>query len=183
MANQRKVGLVLMACLLLLAAYYLVIALGALGSLYYLASTDSDLKRGLLLRGIAALAPGTALLFCAAVGAWTDRLPRYWPVILAVPFILELWEMIHSSIISFSLYNVMESMLAGGVIAVTFVLCKKSDNIRDDEDSCKHCGYCLRGLLKPRCPECGTPFEPAQYGAGLENGVGLTVTPDSREGN
>jgi len=23
---------------------------------------------------------------------------------------------------------------------------------------CRHCGYNLRGLTEPRCPECGTPF-------------------------
>lgn len=27
---------------------------------------------------------------------------------------------------------------------------------------CKRCGYDLRGLPVPRCPECGTPFEPPQ---------------------
>jgi hypothetical protein len=26
---------------------------------------------------------------------------------------------------------------------------------------CAHCGYDLRGLPEPRCPECGTPFVPA----------------------
>jgi hypothetical protein len=26
---------------------------------------------------------------------------------------------------------------------------------------CKRCGYSLRGLPEPRCPECGTAFEPA----------------------
>ncbi len=25
---------------------------------------------------------------------------------------------------------------------------------------CINCGYCLGGLPKPRCPECGTPFDP-----------------------
>lgn len=24
---------------------------------------------------------------------------------------------------------------------------------------CVHCGYSLRGLTEPRCPECGTPFQ------------------------
>lgn len=24
---------------------------------------------------------------------------------------------------------------------------------------CEHCGYLLRGLLEPRCPECGQPVE------------------------
>ena len=26
---------------------------------------------------------------------------------------------------------------------------------------CAHCGYDLRGLPEPRCPECGAPFVPA----------------------
>ena len=26
--------------------------------------------------------------------------------------------------------------------------------------NCANCGYMLRGLTTPRCPECGTPFTP-----------------------
>jgi predicted Zn-ribbon and HTH transcriptional regulator len=26
--------------------------------------------------------------------------------------------------------------------------------------TCDQCGYCLRGLADPRCPECGMAFEP-----------------------
>jgi len=29
------------------------------------------------------------------------------------------------------------------------------------EDMCSHCGYSLWGLTEPRCPECGTPFDPS----------------------
>ena len=29
---------------------------------------------------------------------------------------------------------------------------------------CAKCGYYLRGLPEPRCPECGTPFEPDEVG-------------------
>jgi len=28
---------------------------------------------------------------------------------------------------------------------------------------CWECGYSLIGLSEPRCPECGTPFDPAEY--------------------
>jgi hypothetical protein len=28
----------------------------------------------------------------------------------------------------------------------------------DDEPRCEYCGYILRGLPEPRCPECGEPF-------------------------
>jgi hypothetical protein len=29
---------------------------------------------------------------------------------------------------------------------------------------CERCGYNLRGLPEPRCPECGQPFDPAPHG-------------------
>jgi len=29
------------------------------------------------------------------------------------------------------------------------------------EGYCTICGYNLHALTEPRCPECGTPFEPA----------------------
>lgn len=28
--------------------------------------------------------------------------------------------------------------------------------------TCRRCGYDLQGLPEPRCPECGTPFDPAE---------------------
>jgi hypothetical protein len=31
---------------------------------------------------------------------------------------------------------------------------------------CRVCEYNLRGLTEARCPECGTPFDPAEVGAG-----------------
>ena len=30
-------------------------------------------------------------------------------------------------------------------------------------DRCYQCGYMLRGLPEPRCPECGEPFDPARF--------------------
>jgi predicted amidophosphoribosyltransferase len=30
--------------------------------------------------------------------------------------------------------------------------------------ACRMCGYSLRGLTQPRCPECGEPFDPAKFG-------------------
>jgi len=32
---------------------------------------------------------------------------------------------------------------------------------RKDRSRCRKCGYALRGLPEPRCPECGTPFDAA----------------------
>ena len=31
-----------------------------------------------------------------------------------------------------------------------------------DDRRCEKCGYFLIGLTTPRCPECGTPFDPAK---------------------
>jgi len=33
-----------------------------------------------------------------------------------------------------------------------------------DDRRCTQCGYFLIGLTTPRCPECGTPFDPAKLG-------------------
>ena len=32
----------------------------------------------------------------------------------------------------------------------------------DPYNRCLQCGYILRGLVEPRCPECNTPFEPTR---------------------
>ena len=32
-------------------------------------------------------------------------------------------------------------------------------------NECEQCGYLLIGLPEPRCPECGTPFDPAMLGS------------------
>jgi len=35
---------------------------------------------------------------------------------------------------------------------------------------CLQCGYLLKGLTIPRCPECGLPFEPSSEGGAHEHG-------------
>ena len=41
---------------------------------------------------------------------------------------------------------------------------------RRDRSRCRKCGYPLRGLPEPRCPECGTPFDRALLNELRENG-------------
>ena len=41
---------------------------------------------------------------------------------------------------------------------------------RKDRSRCRKCGYPLRGLPEPRCPECGTPFDAALLKELHENG-------------
>ena len=53
------------------------------------------------------------------------------------------------------------------IIVIVFLLsCKVISmllpNIVYDPPFCKICGYYLCGLPKPRCPECGTPFDPSE---------------------
>lgn len=38
------------------------------------------------------------------------------------------------------------------------------DRSEPGKATCRRCGYRLRGLTVPRCPECGTPFEAALLG-------------------
>lgn len=44
---------------------------------------------------------------------------------------------------------------------------------------CVQCGYSLRGLPLPRCPECGTPFDPDKtpffHRAGIDPKTGLPI--------
>lgn len=55
-------------------------------------------------------------------------------------------------------------ILVGEVIGVWWLLRyspRRIERIRRTRGLCAKCGYSLRGLLEPRCPECGTPFDPA----------------------
>jgi hypothetical protein len=40
---------------------------------------------------------------------------------------------------------------------------KLGRRVRRLEGRCARCGYSLKDLPEPRCPECGTPFNPADY--------------------
>ena len=53
-------------------------------------------------------------------------------------------------------------MVLSGMITVCaclgWVLVTRTTERRDGETRCRTCGYILRGLSEPRCPECGTPI-------------------------
>lgn len=68
---------------------------------------------------------------------WDDvkSLPVVIPIVLSIPFVL--WirrEHIEQSL--------------------------REQLIRRGHPICTECGYDLKGLTDPRCPECGTPFDP-----------------------
>ena len=41
------------------------------------------------------------------------------------------------------------------VAALTYPFIVYLSRDRDDETRCRKCGYILRGITEPRCPECG----------------------------
>jgi hypothetical protein len=51
-----------------------------------------------------------------------------------------------------------------------------------DPRTCAHCGYLLYGLREPRCPECGTPFNPSLRERRAASGDEVPV-PDARAGD
>src|SRR3990172_6761158 len=46
----------------------------------------------------------------------------------------------------------------GGLAAGILTICFTGRPRQCESGHCKKCGYDLRGLSLPRCPECGTPF-------------------------
>lgn len=52
------------------------------------------------------------------------------------------------------------SLLSYPVIALIDIVISDKHTTNVNIRVCKKCGYNLRGLRDPRCPECGTPFDP-----------------------
>ncbi len=48
------------------------------------------------------------------------------------------------------------------VFLVILSLCERIVVIDARAFNCRECGYDLQGLTKPRCPECGTQFDPTE---------------------
>jgi hypothetical protein len=44
------------------------------------------------------------------------------------------------------------SVVAGGLLSLCLIIFARPE---DSETKCRKCGYILRGLPEPRCPECG----------------------------
>lgn len=51
-------------------------------------------------------------------------------------------------------------VVAIGLGVFDLVLALRRARRRQEELRCGNCGYLLKGLRDPRCPECGTPFDP-----------------------
>lgn len=47
------------------------------------------------------------------------------------------------------------SLVASGLAVALYVGLSTSQGSRDRETRCRNCGYILRGISEPRCPECG----------------------------
>ena len=60
------------------------------------------------------------------------------------------------------LYTTSLSSLGALVLGLRYVEQRRDLDrwMRESRSMCRSCGYPLKGLPSPRCPECGTPFEP-----------------------
>jgi hypothetical protein len=54
-----------------------------------------------------------------------------------------------------------------GTVLALFVIRTARWHDRRMWGCCLECGYNLTGLSEPRCPECGTPFDPAKLTSGM----------------
>jgi len=50
------------------------------------------------------------------------------------------------------------AVLAAGFALLTRQVVRRMDRVQTGDPVCDRCGYLLRGLTTPRCPECGEPF-------------------------
>ncbi len=58
------------------------------------------------------------------------------------------------------------AILGAGIGAVHHTIRRRrAARWRHRRPECVACGYDLRGLTEPRCPECGTPFDPGSFDA------------------
>lgn len=83
--------------------------------------------------------------------------------IVSTMFFLTNWRLIEPGIWFFVLFplgcTVIGFLLPFSVLAgLVFLHNRYSPSYPAGQ--CQRCGYHLRGLTEPRCPECGTPFDP-----------------------
>ena len=117
-------------------------------------------------------AVGTAILACflatpaLALGLW-----RRWLAVLAVPVVLffnygfhvEFTEPGFAAMIAQELGHgwVARQLIAFDLpFAIAFAVVLSLRRVYHGADQCRNCGYVLRGLTEPRCPECGHAFTP-----------------------
>ncbi len=70
-----------------------------------------------------------------------------WPI-LAYPLGEEL-AFLAASAVAFAVYNALTLRV------YHLATCDNDDADADHETHCRRCGYILRGITEPRCPECG----------------------------
>ncbi len=53
------------------------------------------------------------------------------------------------------------SLALAPVLAIVILRRHRQQIRKIEQGICVVCGYDLRGQVEPRCPECGTPFDPS----------------------
>ena len=102
--------------------------------------------------------PWRRFILAVAVGCAIATVEFHWfadPVLGAMYALLALAAPVTPDMLNSLIYDaarVTGILLPGLIVAVAIAIRRRP---RFDEPRCRNCGYILRGLAEPRCPECG----------------------------
>ena len=93
---------------------------------------------------------------------------------LGVPFVIDIYSRRAPFIeepIEYEAYRSLRNWVSScanmgmiGFVALVIIYAQKRSP-GDEAPHCEDCGYSLRGLPEPRCPECGRVYTPEEFGA------------------
>lgn len=117
---------------------------GFCGALLVGACTHHRMTR--TLAGILAVGPMLLIGTCwhveqSGLGYGEENLPKVLPFLLLACFSIVLTVLLTPTVLAMAIREL-------------------RDGVRAKSGLCVECGYNLTGLRDPRCPECGTPFDP-----------------------
>jgi hypothetical protein len=128
------------------------------GPVLIIAKVESVLFTGplLLLIGLATLITGnlTRFLLAALLGVAHCTICLLFFILVQVHD----WSP-HEARVPFLNMSLLYAIL---IVPVSVLACLRPPARPAEEGKCVQCGYLLHGLPEPRCPECGTRFDPAK---------------------
>ncbi len=103
---------------------------------------------------------------CVALAFTTNRAHRCGRPLNVVDVIRMIcWVIVGWGLLSACASNpVAGLMLVGGLLVIGVLSLVFRPPQPPPAGTCLECGYDLRGLTEPRCPECGTPFRSSEVG-------------------
>lgn len=104
-------------------------------------------------RVVLAGALASAVAFVVGIAIAHGAIGKQWP----------LWTLLKEALLVMGIAAAIYTLL--GVATTRAVSRWRRVGLREP-GRCERCGYLLRGLPEPRCPECGEPFDPLSAGVG-----------------